>query len=824
MSENYFGDEIFEGPLDGAANDVYYEHNESKDANNEETEGAHELLMKKIMAHVEHFLLPSQDERYWAVREKDFDTINYPRNRLENILFDLTLADHIRLMQSLYRDNEDDQKLESELRIGNDTIKLPTKVLMERITEGRARVLALSRLCFTDDSIEVLRAVVDLANSYASQGMWPQVSDHMSIASQRLLTVHTRRISPEFELSRNQSLHAAARVGCVFRVLREHAMGSFGEVKYTVVKEVAKALEKLDQGAQDRRVEGQLMSAESLGETIQLTTLLHDYFQNHSAEGSMRADQSPPSWGDFVDYLRRDCPVMTAWISDMNNFVLPQNKSCLRVAFYLSDIQKRGVVHPAQFAQYFGRLPSLAKVVAGSGIVQSLMKMKVEVPLHISSSSPENGGAVRIVGNTEGQRVDYELPITWEELFAMVIVDCEQDQLGLLRMQIQTMTGVCAVFANKLPYAESNMREALKSLEQLGLDMEVPACELYNSIAQMMIMKHRQWHAKKKSRLKQEIQQKVQTEEGQAKLALEAKAVRQKAKEQGLVLTKEQSFAKARSDLIREGIKTALDEVSDPTTPSLVASYRYLIMSHEIVERVHGAVHPCVGAACLAIASVQNVSGDLIEARDWLVKALRVMERLHPPPYRAIAFVQVQLSQILAKEGHEKEAIEVLRAAASFHLMKSKEAINAENFANKARILQPLPYGHIGFEDVKLALSLMEKLLIMMTNNNFSEEAIGCADEMADLAENAFGWYSQEAALCRKEVGLRHVRVEDWRGACLNFKKSFEAHEMCFGEKDPRTIDIQNLLTSATAYRNAGKSEKDPQTFESDAISVPIET
>ena len=35
------------------------------------------------------------------------------------------------------------------------------------------------------------------------------------------------------------------------------------------------------------------------------------------------------------------------------------------------------------------------------------------------------------------------------------------------------------------------MRESLRQLESLGLEMELTACELYNSIAQMMIMRHR---------------------------------------------------------------------------------------------------------------------------------------------------------------------------------------------------------------------------------------------------------------------------------------------------------------------------------------------
>jgi hypothetical protein len=44
-----------------------------------------------------------------------------------------------------------------------------------------------------DESLESLRASVDLASSYALQGMWPQVTEHMAIASQKLITVASQK-------------------------------------------------------------------------------------------------------------------------------------------------------------------------------------------------------------------------------------------------------------------------------------------------------------------------------------------------------------------------------------------------------------------------------------------------------------------------------------------------------------------------------------------------------------------------------------------------------------------------------------------------------
>lgn len=41
--------------------------------------------------------------------------------------------------------------------------------------------------------------------------------------------------------------------------------------------------------------------------------------------------------------------------------------------------------------------------------------------------------------------------------------------------------------------AEEFFQSALALLAKWGLQSELVACELYNSIAQMMIMKHKQW-------------------------------------------------------------------------------------------------------------------------------------------------------------------------------------------------------------------------------------------------------------------------------------------------------------------------------------------
>lgn len=158
--------------------------------------------------------------------------------------------------------------------------------------------------------------------------------------------------------------------------------------------------------------------------------------------------------------------------------------------------------------------------------------------------------------------------------------------------------------------------------------------------------------------------------------------------------------------------------------------------SLEIVERNHGPLHPTFGAACIAIASVRNIIGDFESTRDWLSKALRSMEKVEPTPVRAVAFIQtqvssllcacnpnssyIQLSQVLSKQNHGEEAIQVLSLrqlipsckkhvfnisfSALFHMEKAREALlnNAEE--GQVDSIVPIHKGMPVYQDVMRAL------------------------------------------------------------------------------------------------------------------------
>jgi hypothetical protein len=190
--------------------------------------------------------------------------------------------------------------------------------------------------------------------------------------------------------------------------------------------------------------------------------------------------------------------------------MLPQNKAALHLPFRQCDDQKKGVAHPAQLAATFIKFSHALKVMAGTTLLKQLKDLKIEVPILIDTITgfPVDMAAIdenqQELENGNHMSVVYELPVTWEEVLCRHAAEAEGDPLELLKAQVFTLLGVSQVFSNKLLAAEDNLKNAVKQLEKLGLEMEVSACELYNSIAQLMITKHRQREGQRKVGLKRE--------------------------------------------------------------------------------------------------------------------------------------------------------------------------------------------------------------------------------------------------------------------------------------------------------------------------------
>jgi hypothetical protein len=555
--------------------------------------------MNNIHEEIESFLLPGTDMRYLPLNQRaSKDISDSPFSRLDHIMYQVALADHIRTLQIMYRDGEDDQRLASELREGDSQgIPLTTKHLMEKICEGRSRAAALCRLCYGEDTLESLRAWTDLGSSYALQGMWPQVNDHVSMASQKLLSLSSsKEIMEGINLRIVAGRRAAARVDLCFRVLRTHAMAHQGHVSHIFMRELMVELSTLPDGVECG---------------TELITEMHEYFERFSVaqrgrdgkSPSSRSNQSPqsqsqsqqparrfPSWGDMVKYLREENEIMKQWLQEMEGAILPQNKAAMHLPFRACDEQKRGIAHPAQLSATIMKYSSALKVIAGTTLLKQLNQMKIEVPLVIDQrtgrpvESEDRGGdgdgsplAITPVSPENIISVVYELPVAWEEVLSKHILEGSYNTLEMIRAQVLTLLGVSQVFGNKLDLAEENLKDALKQLEKIGLEMEITACELYNSIAQLMITKHRRWDSSRTSQMKKDAMFWVtNTPEGRGEVQRRYDKMEQHFRKRHLSYSIVELEMRARNAVLRSRLKKLAgeDPPEDPTRKAIEAAYR----------------------------------------------------------------------------------------------------------------------------------------------------------------------------------------------------------------------------------------------------------
>lgn len=326
-----------------------------------------------------------------------------------------------------------------------------------------------------------------------------------------------KAIMDSLESIQKNSRDAAIRIECTYRILREHSAKTRGQVDAKVlVKVLIAELGKLGTSWSQENLERGL--SESLGHPAQLAVNLNAFFSqpfpasgvpsnsnSNSNSPSKEGHKLTPSWGDVVNYFRNESPLMNSWVELMEAGISSQTKAILMMPFKICDQQQRGAAHPMQLSNSIKNIPSVTKTVAGSDIVKLLSKIKCDVLLLLNSKT---GALVDIMERPPQAQssVTYELPITREEYLALYTINNDVHPMELLKSQILTLTGVCQIFREKLPLAEDTLHSALNHTEAIGLGAEVSACELYNSIAQLMIMKHKQWQIDKKSRYEKEAQ------------------------------------------------------------------------------------------------------------------------------------------------------------------------------------------------------------------------------------------------------------------------------------------------------------------------------
>jgi tetratricopeptide (TPR) repeat protein len=563
-------------------------------------------------------------------------------------------------------------------------------------------------------------------------------------------------------------------------------------------------------------------------------------FQECNISKPVTSKRKSLSWGQVVDYLRKDCTILKDWQQEIESFVLPQHRVAIELGFQLADTQKRGVAHPYELIKAIKKCAVAAKAVTGDTFFDQIKSTRCEVLLTVNMMISEVIDVTdNFVGENGGpgssgdvQRVGYELPLTLDETLSIYLLEvASENPLPMLRLQALSLSAVQHMFCGELDESEDSLKEALQILADLNVDSDMISCELYNSIAQLMILKHRQWHSDKKSRCKKEAIAFMGTEDG--KIAVDDEMKKYLGKDcymdgrEDVRILLSQRFTvkqvldienKAKSAILKARMKFVTENEADITAPSVEAAYRYLVKSYEILEALHGPVHPSIGAACLAIASVQNAVGKFSEAREWLTNALQAMMKLDPMPLRAIAFTEIQLSSVLAKQKHIDEAIQVLSKAISFYLDRVRQGlskapspfvpIDSPDENMKSSSVSTMRHSEILSDDIQQCMLLMQRLVCITDRVGGTYQSLEQMETIADVAESAFGWDSDEVGKYRKEAGVRAMELKDWPRAIKNLNAALEATDALYGRQDKRYIDINAMLSKVGDYREALRLEK----------------
>lgn len=786
-------------------------------------------------------------------------------------------------MQTVYRDPHDEQSIALELR-GSDLTKddkMPTKELVQRIVEGRARALALVKLCCGPHSMALVKSYLDLANAYALQGLWQQAEDRVLTALETLIEVEGYvNTNNTYVSTRRLGMEAANRIVLIFTCLRKHVVRNCGQVKQTFLKDLLHEMSEIvttnDPETAALQHPSKLFS--SLAEFLTSSTSKHplkqltkSYFADQNSVPRQHGQHRPEqikTWGDVVDFLRNKCEVFRSWADCALSLLLPQTKAQLTLPFKLCDPGGRLLAHPVQLANSLPVFPSVAKLITGTQVAKVLAQYRTEVPIAVNAHTGSVQAMPRIDPYAQSgvQGVVYELPITFEDYICTFLLQSAslslEQQFALLKAQALTLKGVCSLHLSALAQAEEVLLKALQELESVGLEEEPAACELYNSIAQMMITKYQQHMHGRKDRWKADAEHWVQdTEEGKRAVRIALRAVKKQFSYQSQPVSTAQHEFAAREQAIAQRIKTLMEqeeanEASDPMRQTLEAAYRYLVKSYEIAETTHGALHPIVGTACLAVASVQNLLKDFESTREWLLRAIRIFEKAQPTPHRAITFAQTQLSHALTKMGHDDEARRVLNKAAQFHLATARAMLtlhlskgkrngmngntveeDVENDDNKPEtarstnsagkrsardipILSMAPKAQVKaiadqvwptilkdsplHDEIHTSVTLLHQVIKMDIRVGERWEASLLAEEVAHLLEDAYGWDSIEAADAKKQVGIRCLEIEDWPRAVRFLSASAEAHLALYGKTDGKYLSVTKLLARAKKSRAEG--------------------
>ena len=292
--------------------------------------------------------------------------------------------------------------------------------------------------------------------------------------------------------------------------------------------------------------------------------------------GESSPRKQSPSFGDLIDHLRRHCRVMRTLMLAVQRSIAPHSFAVLNMLLLAVDASKRGVLLPSQLLKELKVVSPATRLITGTGLAPWLTKLSTDVRVLVNTRDQCISDV--ILGKTEYEphhrRLSFTLPITFEELVAKYACDNMDDNIDLLKSKLLTLEGMIHVFTKELTLAQESFILSLKVLENMGLEMEVVACELYNSIAQLMVTKHRDWNDENKKRVRAECMAWLSSSDGQLALQLEIVKLTKANTKIAKRMNQDEIDMKAYKNIYQARVKSKLAGIVDPTVTSVEAASR----------------------------------------------------------------------------------------------------------------------------------------------------------------------------------------------------------------------------------------------------------
>ncbi|CAM9208095.1 unnamed protein product, partial [Scytosiphon promiscuus] len=606
--------------------------------------------------------------------------------------------------------------------------------VVDDLSALRMRQVALVRLCYGDVSLEMVQAITDLADGYAKEGLWPQVSNHMARAANILASDQDARFRSSDAFAVGGPHHAwgsahATAPGRTSRLLGIPGSRPRGaawddrsarlifptEDRYSDPAmwcslspgRCARLLLELFESLRRNVILGAQRGLVVRGDLEALLGTHRDKTLRSAAPGLVKGSQMPPSceWGVAVDCLRQN----SSSYADLNLKVLegahPKQAAKIRLAFQAADPESTGCADAqlllselhTRFSHNDGNflealLPDLLSAVADLAHVDH-REDTAEDRQQPDSEKAEVAGP----------------PISWEEVLALTVAVNEDEQAvdggmrgtarekrrSLLSVRVKLLTGRHQTHTNSLPAACRSLSEALAVLERLDLGEASGCVPVLNALTDALALTHRRHKEKSASKAKKLAQAWIQGKEGQELWKQECKRLLTECRRRLEVVPRAEIETRTWQALVAYRSKVLAQELIGQGK-ELDTAEDYLVRAWEILESRHGRINPDVGAACVSLGNLAIIRRRQDEAIDWFRRALGTFEECFSDGYTPVtAGTSVTLGNLLIKQGTGTdatadpranqvlhEAIELMEKAAKFYSGRvEKEVANREKNA-----------------------------------------------------------------------------------------------------------------------------------------------